>query len=147
MNLLDPHSKDPVEEVYVKPKYDWRYENSIMSNKIYIDVDQPQEFPYSKHRFVVARSLSNYIDTLSVADDINMMSNIDDKLHYDYMYYSVRKGKRFFKKDKSSQKKTTNFILIQKHYKYNDQRTKEALKLLTDEQIDIIRKQEEKGGL
>jgi hypothetical protein len=149
--LLDATMKerqeDVVEEVYVKPKYDWRYENSIMANKNYIDVDEPQEFPYYKHRFVVARALSNFIDTLSAADDVNMMSHIDDKLHYDYLYYKVKKGKRFFKKNKNLREDTTDFKLIQDHYKYNNQRTKEALKLLSKDQINIIRKQEEKGGL
>ena len=37
--------------------------------------------------------------------------------------------------------------LIQNHYKYNIVRAKEALRILSKEQIDIIIKKQEKGGL
>ena len=37
--------------------------------------------------------------------------------------------------------------LVSEYYKYNDVRAKEVLRILTAEQIEIIRKKKEKGGV
>jgi Bacteriophage clamp loader A subunit len=122
--------------------YDWRYENSINFTKDYQDPDN-NEYKYSAWR--TNSSLSYFPDTVLYANEMNMLHHLDDKLQYDYLFFSIRQKKRFFKKDKKHEK-DHNHDLVQGHYKYNNERTRESLKLLTDEQLDIIRKKEEKGG-
>lgn len=123
--------------------YDWRYENSIMSNKQYQETEGITEHNYSSWRTNTV--LSNYIDTIMQANEMNINPTLDEKLQYDFLFYTVKSKKRFFKKAK--QPKTDVFKLIQEYYKYNDERTKEVLKILTKEQIETIRKKQEKGGL
>ena len=124
-------------------KYDWIYENSITSNKKYVDIDSFDSPEYSMHR--TNAILSNYADTVLIANQMNINSHIDNKLHYDYCFHSVRSKKRFFKRTKPVDHST--FKLIQEYYKYNNKRTIEALNLLSEEQINIIIEKQKKGGI
>jgi hypothetical protein len=86
---------------------------------------------------------------------MNTNHHLSSKLQYHYLFYSIRKQKRFGKKKTDEDKRIEQemeakqdlIALIQKHYKYSVVRAKEALKILTKEQIDIIIKKQEKGGL
>ena len=148
---LKPRQEEKQEEIK-KPVYDWRYENNINSETKLIDLDQPLEFKYDKWRTNL--SLSNHTDTIAFANEMNMNYQLPDKLHYHYLFYKVRKQKRYGKKkteeDKKREKEAESeqklIDLISSHYKYNSNRAKEALSILTKEQIDIIKKRQEKGG-
>lgn len=121
--------------------YDWKYENSIMRNKNYIEVDKDE--PYVPGR--TNKVLSNHIDTIIYANLMNINNNLDNQLQYDFLFYSVRSKKRFFKKQKQ-----TNFndvSLICEYYKYNRKNAEQAMSILTREQIDEIKKRLEKGGI
>lgn len=129
-----------------KAAYDWRYENSINNgSKVEIDGD------YSKWR--INNSLAKHKDTILYANEMNMNSHITDQMHYDYLYNSIRKLKRYSPKRETKQEKAAReseqalISLISDHYKYNIVRAKEVLKILTAEQIDEIRKKQEKGGV
>ena len=149
---LKPRKEEKKEQEVVKPQYDLRFENNINSGKQLIDVDNPQEFKYSQWRTNL--SLSNHTDTLSNVQDMNLNYHLPDKLHYHYLFYSVRKINRYGKKKTEQEKKMERELkkeqeliaLVQEYYKYNVVRAKEALKLLSKEQLDIIRKKQEKGG-
>jgi hypothetical protein len=140
------------EEKYVKPAYDWRYENSINVEKEPLSLDGNLEHKYNQWR--TNTSLSAHIDTLFYVNEMNIYHHLSDKLHYHYLFYSVRKAKRFGKKKTENDKKLERVLkkeqelvsLIQEHYKYNTTKARQALKILTEEQLDTIRKIEEKGG-
>jgi hypothetical protein len=122
--------------------YDWCWENSILQNKKYLEVEGYVEHKYNSWR--TNSTLSNYQNTIAFANEMNCNYHLDPKLQYDYLYNKVRKEKRWFKKQKS--KKEDTFTLVQNYYKYNNVRTKEAMKILTKEQLDIIKQKQEKGG-
>lgn len=126
-----------------KEKYDWRYENSI-NTKGYLELGILGEPKYEKWR--TNKSLSNHPDTIMEAQTMNMNYHLDDKLHYDYLYYKVRKKKRTFKA-RGKQGKDADFLLVQEYYKYSNKKTHEALAVLTDEQLAVIRKRMDKGGV
>jgi len=68
------------------------------------------------------------------------------------LYNSIRKTKRWSKAEtkeekKAREKKEALIDLISTHYKYNAIRAKEALKVLTEAQINEIKKKQEKGGM
>jgi aspartokinase len=140
------------QKVIKKPVYDWRYENNINSEKTLIDLDLPLEFKYNQWRTNL--SLSNHTDTIAAANEMNTNYHLSDKLHYQYLFYKVRKQKRYGKKkteedkkrEKEAEKEQNLIALISSHYKYNSNRAKEVLSILTKEQIDIIKKRQEKGG-
>lgn len=127
-------------------KYDWRYENSIQQTKEYHDPDGLVEHKYSAWR--TNGIMSNFIDTVLHANEMNTHYHLDNKLQYDYLFHSVRKKKRFFKRTKAPTTKDSEaaFAAVQSFYKYNNERTREALRILTQDQIDCIIKKQEKGG-
>jgi hypothetical protein len=124
--------------------YDWRYENSIINGKeVSIDDD------YSQWR--TNSILANHKDTVLYANEINKC-DVKDYMHYDYLYNSIRKCKRWSKpltnEEKKKREKEIELIsLISEYYKYNTLRAKEALKILSADDIEIIRKRLDKGGV
>lgn len=128
-----------------KEAYDWRYENSITNGKkIQIDGD------YSQWR--INSILSNFKDTILYANEMNVNHIITNQMHYDYLHGSIRKQNRWSKSESKQEKKVREhqesiISLISDYYKYNIVRAKEVLKILTPEQIEIIRKKKEKGGV
>mgnify|MGYP003349099228 FL=1 len=135
-----------------KEQYNWQYENSINSGKTPIDMDSPQEFKYSQWR--TNKSLSNHSDTIFYANQMNMNYHIKDKMHYLYLFYSIRKQRRYGAKkteedkrlEKEAKATEAKLKLVQEKYKYNNKRAKEALTILTSKQLDMIAKEQEKGG-
>lgn len=123
-----------------KGGYDWRWENSINSTKVRVTDEEHKYVPWRTNS-----SLSNYPDTIMHANAMNLMHGLHWKAQYDYLFYSIRKRKRFFKKDATTEDQ--NFALIRHHYKYGVAKTRDALRVLTPEQIEIIRKRTEEGGM
>lgn len=121
--------------------YDWSYENSILQTKKYVEPNEKEQ--YSKFRTNTV--LSNHVDTVLYANEMNMYPYINDKMHYDYMFNSIRAKKRFFKRKK--QVNHQNVSLISEYYKYNRKKALEAIQILTDEQLETIREKLEKGGI
>jgi len=144
--LLEKREPEKVEPVFVKPRYDWRYENSITKTKKKLEIDGD----YSQWRTNI--SLSNHYDLVKVANIMTINHHITDQMHYDFLFNYVRKGNRWFepeteKQKKAREKKEELHSLVSNYYKYNDVRTKEALKILTAEQIEFIRNKNNKGGV
>lgn len=127
-----------------KPKYDWRYENSINTKDVYLELGVAGDPKYDQFR--TNKSFSNYPDTVMHAQEVNMSYGLDNKLHYDYLFHSIRKKKRFFKVRPKGEHDDM-FALVQSYYKYSNKKTYETLAVLTDEQLAIIRKKMDKGGV
>lgn len=121
--------------------YDWSYENSILQTKKYVEPNEKEQ--YSKFR--TNTILSNHVDTVLYANEMNMYPYINDKMHYDYMFNSIRPKKRFFKRKK--QVNHQNVSLVSEYYKYNRKKALEAMQILTDEQLETIKEKLEKGGI
>lgn len=121
--------------------YDWSYENSILQTKKYVEPNEKEQ--YSKFRTNTV--LSNHVDTVLYANEMNMYPYINDKMHYDYMFNSIRAKKRFFKRKK--QVNHQNVSLVSEYYKYNRKKALEAIQILTDEQLETIKEKLEKGGI
>ena len=64
--------------------YDWRFENSIMSNKQYQDTDGVIEHKYSCWRTNTV--LSNFVDTIMQANEMNINPTLDERLQYDFLF-------------------------------------------------------------
>lgn len=96
--------------------------------------------------FLVNRGFSLFPDTIAFANRMNLNSNLDNAMQYDYLYHSIGKKKRFKKWPQKTKVNSTNIDLISQKYKYSVSKTKTALSVLTEKQIDIIKKQQEKGG-
>jgi len=135
-----------------KLAYDWRYENSINSGKEPLSLEN-QEFKYEKWR--TNTSLTNHLDTIMDANQMNLNYHLSDQMHYHYLFYSVRKKKRFGSKkserdkqlEREQKEEADKIALISEYYKYNTVNAKAALKVLTESQLEIIKRRLERGGV
>ena len=80
-----------------------------------------------------------------ILNEMNVISNIDKKLHFDYLMHSVRKRKRFSKWLKKS--KDDNIDLIKKFYGYSYTKAKDVVDILSEDQLKHIRSKLDTGGL
>lgn len=145
--LMEERKEKEVDKTLPKKKgYDWRYENSIVSGKSAIEVDGE----YSQWR--TNSILKNHKDLIFFVNEMNINYNITNQMHYDYLFSNVRKQKRWSNNETKEEKKVREekealLELISDYYKYNNVRSREALKILTPEQIEIIKNKNNKGGL
>ena len=88
--------------------------------------------------FVVNRCLSYFPDTILHANEMNKYSHIEKNQQFDYLRFAIRKRKRYSKwlKDEISE----NLDLIKRSFNYSDSKAKEALSILTPEDIENIKK-------
>ena len=149
---LQKRKPEVKEEKIAKPVYDWRFENSINLGKQPLELDK-EPFKYEKWR--TNSTLSNFVDTIMHANEMNLNMHITDQMHYDYLFHSVRKTKRYGKKKTEEDRRletlqkeeSEKLDLIQEYYKYNTANAKAALRVLTESQLEIIKRRLEKGGV
>ena len=85
---------------------------------------------------IINRALGYYSDTVLHANMMNMNAHLDKQLQYDFYLHGLRKRKRYT----PWHKKVVNHELecISLYYKLSNHKAKEALKLLSREQILTI---------
>lgn len=118
------------------------YLNSINDNKRDIMVDDIAEKQYVP--FVINRSLSYFPDTVQLANVMNRYHHIDNKLQYHFLINIIRKRKRFSKWIKPETE--SDIEAIKEYYGYSNEKARQALTLLSPEQIKIIKQKVSKGG-
>jgi len=96
--------------------------------------------------FVVNRSISFHLDMVMAANQMNMMPSADGLLQYHYLLNTVRSYKRPFQKWQKRED-DTNLEVIKECYGYSNEKAKEALNVLTSDQLNEIKKKLNKGGL
>lgn len=119
------------------------YVKSVTERKDYMMDDPAEEKGYVP--FLINRSLSFNVETLMHANEMNLNHWLDKKLQYDYYFHMLPKKKRYSKWFKK--KEDANLELVRDYYKCSIQKAKEALQVLTQDQLDIIRKRFEQGGI
>ena len=120
---------------------DWL--NSInQTKKNLIDEDPSLEKEYPP--YIINRCLSGHLDCLMYANEMNMHPNISKKMQYDFYINSVRIKKRFSPWLRKDTVKDLDYV--KRYYGYNNEKAKQALRLLTEEQIKFIREKFETGG-
>jgi hypothetical protein len=95
--------------------------------------------------FIINKCLSGQIDTILFANEMNMNHHLDRDMQYSFYLNSLRKRKRFspwLRKDK-----VTDLECVKKYYDYSNEKASQALKILTKEQINFIKKRLDIGGL
>ena len=95
--------------------------------------------------FIVNRSLSYHIDCVLYANEMNLWPSTDKDMQYQYLLNSIRPMKRKFAPWQKS-KNDENIDCVKTYFGYSNQKAKEALRILTDEQIAEIKRKTDKGG-
>ena len=120
------------------------YVNSILQNKKKLIVDEQTEKDYTP--FLVNRSLSYHKDCIMYANEMNRRHLADKKLQYDFLLNTVRSMKRPFAKWVKSEK-SDDLECIKQIYGFSDVKAREALRLLSKEQIQQLKEKTDIGGL
>ena len=121
---------------------DWL--NSVNFTKDDLTHDDPdciKDYP----AYIVNRCLSGHFDTVLYANEMNLHPNLDKDMQYQFFLNSLRKRKRFspwLRKDK-----VDNLNIIKKYYGYSNEKALQALRLLTQQQLDYIKNRLETGGM
>ena len=95
--------------------------------------------------YVVNRCLSYFPDTVLYANEMNRLSHLDNEMQFSYYLHSVRKRKRFSKWLKNEE--TDELNLVKQYYGYNSKRAREALDILSEEDIKNMRAEMNTGGV
>jgi hypothetical protein len=107
-------------------------------------VDEITEKEYQP--FLVNKSLSYHMDCIIFANEMNRRHHLDKKLQYSYLINIVRSRKRPFAKWIKSEK-SEDLQCVKTYYNLSESKAKEALSLLSDKQIEILKEKTDIGGL
>jgi len=112
------------------------------SKKNILDDDTDAERGYPP--YIVNRCLSSFTDTILFVNEMNKYPNLPKKLQYDFLLNSVKPRKRF---SPWARKDSIDYLeLVKEYYGYNDDKALQALRILTKDQLDNIKKALSKGG-
>ena len=114
---------------------------SILQTKKDVLEDEKDYVPY-----LVNRSLSYHMDCILYANIVNMNHWLDNDLQYQYLINTIRSMKRKFqpwhKVDNNN-----NLKSVKEYFGFNNEKAKQALRILNDEQIALIKEKTDKGGV
>ena len=105
-------------------------------------IDEYDEKKYPA--YIVNKCLAPFSDTLFYVNEMNRLHFLDNRLQYEFLLNSIGKRKRFAKWMKAS--KLKNIDVVKEYYGYSNEKAKQALDVLTEEQIKIIKTKLTRGG-
>lgn len=120
----------------------FEYLTAINDTKKDVMVDDIAEKGYNA--FMVNRGLSYFNDTVLFANEMNLNAHLDNRLQFDFLINIVRRRKRFSKWMKPET--ASDVEVVKEYYGYSNDKARQALSLLTQEQLNILRKKVYKGG-
>ncbi len=107
-------------------------ENPELAEKLYVP-------------FIVNKALSNHLDCVLYANEMNGLAFLDHRLQHAYFLNSIRKMKRkhaWYKKSVND-----DLELVQSYFQCNPTKAKQLLTLLSADQIQMIRAKTMHGGV
>lgn len=116
--------------------------NAINTTKQNVMVDDLTEKSYSG--FMVNRGLSYFPDTILLANEMNIRHGVDSRLQFDFLINTVRSRKRFSKWMKHEDSESLQ--AIKEYFGYSNEKARQALSILTQDQLIELKKKVYKGG-
>ena len=113
--------------------------NSISNSKIDI-LENEKDY----NAFMVNRGLSYFPDTVIYANEMNKFHHLDNRLQYSFLINIIRKRNRFSKWNKSIESENIN--AIKRYYGYSNEKARDVLPLLSNENLNIIKGKIFHGG-
>ena len=95
--------------------------------------------------FMVNRGLSYFPDTVIYANEMNRFHHLDQRLQYHFLINTIRKRNRFSKWNKSIE--SENISAIKQYYSYSNEKARDVLPLLSNENLKTIRGRIQHGGI
>ena len=120
------------------------YLNAINYTKENLLDTDDEQWDKKYYPFIVNKCVAPFPDTVMLVNEINQLPHLDKRLQFDFLINSLRPRKRFTPWLKA--KKLKNLEYVKEYYGYNNEKAKEALDILNDEQISAIKRKLDKGG-
>ena len=121
------------------------YLNAINHTKERLLDSEDEEWEKKYPPFIVNKCVYPFQDTIMLVNEINQLPHLDKKLQFDFLLNSVRSRKRFTPWLKASRIEDLEYV--KEYYGYSNDKAKQALHILTDEQIATIKQKLRKGGM
>jgi len=96
--------------------------------------------------FIVNRALSYHSDCIPYVNMMNQYSFLDNDMQYSFYIHSIRSMKRKFQPWYKLEK-SDDLQAVKTYFKYSNEKAKQALRILTQQQIDSIKKLTDTGGV
>lgn len=118
------------------------YLNSINETKV--DLSRDSDGLPGYNPYIVNRSLSYFKDTVLLVNELNVRHSLDHNLQYAFLLNTIRKRKRFSKWIKPEVE--SDIEVVKEYYGYSNEKARQAIALLSKEQVETIRRKVDKGG-
>ena len=148
MDINDIFGQQPVvEEPEVKYKVPsispFDFINAINFSKEELIVDEWSERQYNS--YVINKGLSFGKDTAIQANEMNSRPHLDKKLQFHFLINTIRPRKRFNKWVKAE--KIEAIDVVKTYYGFSTEKARQAISILTDQQLDYLKQKLKKGGV
>ncbi|ABA47130.1 clamp loader subunit [Synechococcus phage syn9] len=129
--------------------YDERYPlkdylNSINQTKENLLDSEDAGWEKNYPPYVINKCMSQHIDTVMYANEMNQWRQLPNKLQYDFFINTVRPRKRF--SPWAKKEKMNDLEIVKQYYGYSNEKARQALSILTPDQLSFIKSKLDKGG-
>ena len=121
----------------------FEYIKAINETKEDVMFTSQDEKKYSP--FIVNRGLSFFMDTIFQVNEMNRNHHLDSRLQFDYLLNSIRQKKRYSKWLKPE--KLHDLDVVKEYYGFGNEKAKDALKTLSEDQLGYIKDKLNQGGV
>lgn len=105
------------------------------------------DYDYKDYKpFVVNRALSYHMDCVLYVNEMNVHCGIDEDMQYQYLLNTIRPMKRKFQPWQKSEV-DKDIECVKQYFGYSNEKAKDALRILSTEQIAEIKAKTNKGGM
>jgi hypothetical protein len=117
---------------------------SILQTKKNVFVDEMDYRDYKP--FIINRALSYHMDCVLYVNEMNVHCNVDPDMQYQYLLNTIRPMKRKFQPWQKSEV-DKDIECVKQYFGYSNEKAKDALRILTEEQVAEIKAKTNKGGM
>lgn len=96
--------------------------------------------------YIIRRLMSYHMDAIIPVSHLNIYHELPNKMQFDYLRLTLGKRRRFSRFAKEEKDRADKIKLISDHYDLSREKSRELLSILTDEDIEDIKKSHYKGG-
>ena len=136
------HYDDESFKVKKKAISPFDFTNSINHTKENLIVDDWSEKQYNP--FIVNKAMSYGPDTVIACNEMNSRAHLPHKMQYDFLLNVVRSKKRYNKWLKPE--KEEHIEIVKEYFGYSNTKAQEALRILSNVDLEGIRARLNKGG-
>lgn len=123
----------------------FRFLNSFFDKKEYLLATEEDEKEYEKIAFLTRRGLSQHLDCILYANEMNIHAPLPGRMEYDYFWHSIRKMRRGYPKW-PKKVKGEDIEIVMTYFQVNHHRAEEYLNILSKGQLARMKSSMEIGG-